>query len=245
MNNQRTIQGEVFSNRASLSRRCVAIKQTLESTGIITDTDESFIFEVLSHHPNWAIKSLCDEPVLSIDKARYGTTCWYLTCEGQEPQSISIGEAIKGVFNKYTSTSDTLYDFKQSARSAVEDQIKTFRASLVEANEMTCAISGVSLSPSEIHIDHQPPRYFDTLLFEYTQANSINPMREGITVHSGGRISFTKQSTREGWSQYHKQEASLRAISKQANLKLQNPINPWDEYLNQLTEKSNGKETIN
>ena len=100
-------------------------------------------------------------------------------------------------------------------RTAIMDQIATFRAT---NTDWTCPITGDHLTRATAHIDHDPP--FVVLVDAFLRECGVElgqvevmPTTDGSTM-----TRFADRDLASAWSDFHRANARLRAVSARANL---------------------------
>ena len=221
------LAGNWYPSKHAITERC---REILHATpdGINVNADDfRFLVEVFAHHPEWAEKAAKGCDAISVARSDfYGTRYFTIMSGGELVSDISFPHAIKHIPGARNAARlpQTLIDFRNAARAAVRDQIDSFRAS---ANPV-CALTGADLSKSvkRMHVDHVPP--FDRLLFDFCCGYQINPTRVSIQEVDTVPV-FRDESMRATWCSYHKTNAGLRILSREANLALPKPKHDWQQ----------------
>jgi hypothetical protein len=101
-------------------------------------------------------------------------------------------------------------------RKAIKPQLEAYRRSkLVMDGRVYCEATGILYRASEIHIDHDP-KSFEQIVDEFLGAMPTGTVFEGcLTKTNAGdewHSRFIDRDVDEAFQQYHRQEATLRAV---------------------------------
>jgi hypothetical protein len=105
-------------------------------------------------------------------------------------------------------------------RWAIRDQVVAFRAAKLNPSGNVCEVTGTPITPADAHVDHEPP--FRVLVADFLAQWSValadvrvmpTADRETVTV-------LADASLRVAWQEYHRANAGLRLVSREANLSL-------------------------
>lgn len=174
---------------------------------VLDSTDTESLKEVVSNHPRANEKIGSGISHFTVEDAGYGTRCFYI--------HHTDGTCIDFSFIKCFKKSPK--DFPTAARRAIEDQIREFRNTLPDT--FTCPINGTPLTPSTAHIDHAPPMTFRQIIKSFIKTYDVDVQNISYD-RSGIGVSFNDPLLSFLFTQFHKEKAILRAISKEANLSL-------------------------
>lgn len=107
-------------------------------------------------------------------------------------------------------------------RAAVFPQILSFKSNFFfNEKTRTCEVTGVPISYSDCHIDHQAPYTFDQIVTTWMQRKGINFEQIRVRTSMDGTPTVIVDTELESeWQAYHEQNANLRAVSIKANLSI-------------------------
>lgn len=99
--------------------------------------------------------------------------------------------------------------FKSACRNAIRPQIKAFRT--------------INNVPSNYHVDHDPES-FDNLLKRFVAIHGKGKVKDNQDMEFG--CFLEDKEYEQKWYDFHQQEANLRAITAEANLKKKRTWHP-------------------
>jgi hypothetical protein len=105
-------------------------------------------------------------------------------------------------------------------RSAVRDQIEAFRVSMLARSDLRCAVSNAPLNAENIHVDHDPPFQDLVLRFLAPRAMPLATVRVKPTTDGSTVTELADDALRVLWTEFHRTNAGLRAVTRQVNLGL-------------------------
>lgn len=155
--------------------------------------------DILKHHPQWSTKTRGGK--LSIVKRQHGSdfTLRVVDEQGHDVDDISWVIAVKGELGLKTDVRDSqLFKVTKAARELVRGQIVSFRQ-----------LTGV---PSHYEVDHANVD-FAQMLRRWLQLEELQFSNVQIKWPPRGVPEFVDQNLALRWQQYHKQEATLQALS--------------------------------
>lgn len=176
---------------------------------VITDAkDEEFLRDLLSFHPDYPDKAGPGVDHFTVDRALHGTVGFHVVRTDGTQEVFSYLACLKHPSHRE--------NVLGTMRLSVSDQIYRFReANCPPGQPITCAITGQTITWDEVHIDHEVPVFVD--------------LAESFVSRHGGfdAIAVDKRDTPQRWHlrdldvewrQYHQQHATLRVVSRAANL---------------------------
>jgi hypothetical protein len=173
--------------------------------------DFEFMMDVLSRHQNYDEKIGCGvDAIRVVRESQWGTRHFeILRIDGS---SIDFG------YDKCLRPETQLTKFKRACRNAVEEQVREFKNRFFEKNrEVKCPITGTYLTYNNAHVDHEYPKTFDQIVYDFIKEKNIDV---NSVVIKGELVKQLKDKRlEEEFAQYHRANANLRVISKSANLR--------------------------
>jgi len=228
------ISNEVFKTKKDITVRCRNIlSNTPDNTNIENDSDLLFLFELFKYHDEWEEKSNGGVCSISTQTTEHGTRCFVLKKKDGSKIDISFPHAIKLIpTNRGRKlTPQGLLDFKNAARTAVQEQINKFKDNELSST-IICPYTGEELHQGNSAVDHINPKSFDKLLFDFCKTYKINPLTVEVSSINGVVAKYADENLEEQWNKYHDTNAELRVISKTGNLQLPKEKAPWEEIIN-------------
>ncbi|MGW4817165.1 DCL family protein [Kitasatospora cineracea] len=177
-------------------------------TAITNAKDEEFLRDLLSLHPDYADVAGPGVAYFTVDRSLHGTAGFHVVRTDGTQDVFSYLACLT-----HPSHRDNVLG---TMRLSVSEQIYAFRdANCPPGQPVTCAITGQTITRDEVHIDHEAPLFVD--------------LAESFVNRHGGfdAVAVEKRDTPQRWhlrdlefewQQYHHQHASLRVVSKAANL---------------------------
>jgi len=105
---------------------------------------------------------------------------------------------------------------RSAMRHAVRDQLVPIREKAIACGA-PCPITGATLTRENCHADHDAPTFIE---IADGFAASVGGYEKIVTVAEDGTFGrrFADAVQGERWSEFHREHANLRAVSKKANL---------------------------
>ena len=185
----------------------------------INSEDFLFILDLLNRHPRQEEKIGVGILSIKIQKDEFGRNKQFLIL--RKDGSSTDFSYLTCLDGKYK---NSLGLFKESARNAVKNQIIEYRNSYFTTNQnkegkILCKETNKRISIKECHVDHHP-RSFDSIIDDFIKLKNIDV---DTVKHAGfkdneQRKSFLDEVMEVLFSEFHKNTAELRVISKVANL---------------------------
>lgn len=216
------INDKTFNTKAELEGFVRAILNKYGLNKAIDTIDLQFISELLKRHPEYdrkigiGIKAI----VVKIDGHWHKTRCFHI----QRTDGTETDFSYKNCIDNDTSR-EPMKMFKQSARSAVSDQIVSHLSNYIsrtkDSNDnVICQKSKTKIKKEQATVDHIPPITFDRIVTDFISMKNIEPSQIDYIGFGDNEYNkeFKEESMRLQFANYHKQVAKLRVISKQENL---------------------------
>lgn len=99
---------------------------------------------------------------------------------------------------KKAKTSQTLKNYKNAARTAIQEQTRRFRDSMLLIGD-PCPVSGQEITRTNCEVDHKAPKTFDKLLFDYTTERDVSLQAIEVGSRDGDVADFTDREFEEDW----------------------------------------------
>lgn len=207
------IGDERFASKASLKRRVQEILR--RGYREVTGADALFLCTLFERHPSAAEK--IGPGIKSIRVRRvppYGTTGLEIERADGSRTDISYQECIT------PTTPD--YWFRASCRSAVVMQITDAKnRAFADSVVIRCPITNEEITRDTCHADHAPPWTFDAIVKAFIGAMDLDVSTVEFVDGDGVTESeFVDQELTISFSEFHRDRAVLRIVSRNANLSL-------------------------
>ncbi|MCE7525103.1 DUF3223 domain-containing protein [Alloalcanivorax xenomutans] len=222
------IAGEKFKTKDDLKTRCREILANTTDGQYVSEQSLPFLIELFQYHDEWSRKKGDGICGISAQMTTHGTRCFVLVRKDRTSIDISFPHAIRCIPGSRQGglLPQPLRDFRSAARSAIESQIQEFRNEHLALTPV-CLITNIELHRGNCHVDHTPPRTFDTILFEFCRKEKINPLNVEIGSLGGTVAVFEDEALKCNWQSYHRENADLRLLSKIGNLQLPKTRVDW------------------
>lgn len=223
------INDEPFSTKADVEARCREILARTVDGEVVQEVDADFLYGLFQHHDEWAEKSGDGVAAISTQTTLHGTRCFVLRAHCGKPVDISFRHASRKMPSSRSATQlpQELRDFRDAARTAIREQVRTFRDQALRA-ATTCPITGEPLTRDNTAIDHLAPLSFDQLAFDFCIAHQVNPLAVVVGSVQGVVATFEDTALSRQWQEFHQRTARLRLISKTGNLRLPKVQIRWE-----------------
>lgn len=220
---------EEYRTKKLLISRCQDILNGTQEGHFISKDDELFLLALFEFHDEWEKKKSVSFLNFTVGKSEHGTLCFFLVHKDGRKIDISFHHAIKKIPSSRSKnlTPQGLLDFKNAARTAILPQIRTFRDSALLRNE-TCPVSKKKLTKENSVVDHEAPKTFDRILFDFCCKQEIDPLEVSVGSKEGTLAVFEDQIIESKWAEFHKSNASLRLLEKITHQKLSQIRIDWE-----------------
>lgn len=216
------IKDQTFQTKAEFKDFVKVILNKYEINKAIGTADLQFISELLKRHPEYdkkvgnGIKAI----VIKMDGNWGKTRCFHIQrIDGTETDFSYIN-----CIDNDTSR-EPMRMFRHSARSAVSDQIISHLSNYISRNKdsndnVICQKSQTKINKEQATVDHIPPITFDRIVTDFLSLKNIEPSQIDYIGFGDNEYNkeFKEESMRIEFSNYHRQVAKLRVISKHENL---------------------------
>jgi hypothetical protein len=174
--------------------------------------DAQFIAQLLLEHPEAKDKILCGVASFQIEQNGPTRGFWLTRTDGTRTDFSYVS-----CLTPVTPERDAL----NGLRSAIKDQVMAFRDSEFGGREaVPCAVTGVPVERSNSHVDHKPTfaELVERFLAERNRtlgSIAVEPTTDGDT-----ETRIADPELVSAWQEFHRKHASLRVVSRKANLSL-------------------------
>ena len=204
-----------FSSKAKAKEYIRFILNKYAEGECISEEDDLFLRELILLHPEAAQKmgSGVESFSTRLDPVWKKTRHFVLIRSDGSSTDFSFLSCLDGA--------DSKKDVVSALRQAVSDQIISFKAEAFSGDILPiCPYLGVSVRFEEAHVDHAAPQTFRNLMKDWLALKGLSLEQVSISDPADNQWAseMTDSVQRNSWSQFHLQRASLRIISKTANL---------------------------
>lgn len=221
--------GLFFGSIKAVAEHAIAIKDKATPGTILEGQDMDFMYDLLRWHPNAAGKIGAGvKHIIVRSNPKYGQNEFYLRRVDGSGTDFSYKEC--------TQPSTPEADFRTALRVAVEPDIIAARNYLFELEPVRyCPFTGERLLRQDGHIDHKPPNTFSQIAKAFVLSRRLNPAKVAIAGRNQDnsfRVQLADAQLEQNWIEYHRKNASLRIVSRNANLHIVG--HDWDLILDYL-----------
>jgi len=209
------IDGMAFDTNAAFKVYVQGILADLPQGVVIEEPQHSFLCQLVRRHSEAADKiGLGIKHFKVLTNTNYGgkNRCFYLFRTDGTHTDFS--------YQKCIATPTPWQEYLDALRSTIMDQLVAEREKAFGAGEeILCPIKKIMVTRSVTYIDHTIPDTFAALVERFNDEEWIHeetPPQTGGGDHSCGRRLVDK-GLEERWKYYHKVNAKLRVISKEAH----------------------------
>lgn len=209
------VNGRRFKTKAAVADAVRAILYAYDPGEMLSPDDLEFMSDLLTHHYDSAEKSGCGIAAMSVESNPIyrGNRGFWITRTDGSRIDFSFLECLKNSGPKDW--------FRSACRRLVLDQILDFKErAFAGCNELTCPLTGQSVTPASCHVDHTPPNTFDALVRRFCFDRGIDWNDPALTADApdGITILLTDEVTAILWKCFHGLRAELRITSRLGNL---------------------------
>lgn len=209
-----TVNGRLFSTQTELQQHTQAILRRYRPPTRLTGDDAAHMADLLERHPSAETKIGCGVRAIWIrSNGKFGSGFYVERIDGTE-EDFSYKQCLR----PFTHASKCKFAF----RRAIDDQVIAMKSHAFYIDGMTlpCPITGQPMTWETAHVDHMPPNTFAALLERYLTAFNIEYDDIELLEAPGGIGKALPAGLAAHWSSWHAEEANLRVISAEANLRL-------------------------
>lgn len=209
------VNGESFETKTALLDAIRTVFRRYLPGETLDQADTDFMFDVLMMHPDAETKAGCGIESFSVQfNPVYRNKEFHLHRKDGTSTDFS--------FKKCVSPPTHRARFLMACRQSIAPGIIAYRKTYFKVTvNPVCILSGDSLTPSNCHVDHEPPHTFRLLAEKFTNKYRVN--MDGVHLSSGGDNNYTvlmPPDLEQLWTDFHWRHAHLRVISAAANLRL-------------------------
>lgn len=212
------VASEMFKTKKAIKDRCKSILNSHKRGEVITGKDQIFLRDLIKGHPGYDVKDggvgIMTFYVDRVNGPNYSLNCFHLRRFDGTTTDFSYIQCVDGARSdkKIVMT---------ACRSAIAKDIQRFRNESVVYGVSTCEITGEVLTTTNSHVDHKDPT-FQQIFNDWISNKNVKELLEKINPQDeDNNVStyFADKSTAEDFRAYHNSLATLRVITKQANLR--------------------------
>ncbi len=195
------------------TERCQEILHRVRPGEKISGSDHDFLLSVFQQHREWDLKRGVGIDYITVNLTTHGNKCFFLHRTDGSVTDISFHKAIKGF--------KPVNDVIKACREAIDPEVKQFRQANVVYYSTRCPITGQVLTPETTHIDHYDST-FSEVFNQWSTSYDVNYLFSQVntTEDLEDRTYFVNDDLAEDFRQFHNNHTHLRAVSKEANLKI-------------------------
>jgi hypothetical protein len=199
--------------------RCQQIIAATADGEIITGEVTEFLAWLVERHPGAAAKIGCGVAAFTVRRTELHTRCFYVLRLDGTTTDFSFKSCI--------SAPAPVTRVRAAMRRSVAAQIIEFKHEAVTIAPLVCAVTGVSLTWTEAHVDHAPP-VFTALADEWAGLRGGYSAIQLVSRVDGQAGRVLSEADAASWAEFHQEHATLRIVSRLANLSLLKRSEPED-----------------
>lgn len=184
-----------------------------EQLEFVKGSDEyNFLFDLFSCHHR-AIEKLKDIDKAIIEMNSYGNKTFTIVDLNGDKKDISYLKCVHGKPTPYNY-------FSRAARNAVVSFVIAYKNKYFgDKYFSTCESTGQEISVDDCHVDHAPPNVFSKILLDFIEKYKID-LNNVEFDRTGESCFFIDKDLAESFYHYHENNAELRVVSKDWNMKM-------------------------
>ena len=226
-----TLGSESFATKKLIEKRCQEIRDYTPDGTTVAAEGFDFLIHLFRYHDEWHEKSYPGVASISTQTTEHGTRGFLLNRTDGSRIDISFPYAIKLIPTTQTASliPQRLQDYKDAARTAVQEQVREFRDSAL-SSAPSCPINKLLLERGNCDVHYPPPDTFESVLLRFTQSSGINPLT--VVVDSCGTVAtFHDKALSTKWATYHRTQAKLQLVSRDGRRSLAKSPVDWSPVL--------------
>lgn len=212
-----TVAGKTFRTKKALREYVRQILYATSAGRLLGPDDFEFMCALLERHQGAKQKMGCGIAAICVRKnpvfGNFGF--WLIRTDGTDTDFS---------FEKCLKHETKLQQFKAACRTAVADTVIQFKRAYFAqfvGGLATCPITGESMTIRTSHVDHAPPMTFDRIVMQFIDDRELDVQAvkvAGVGEDNVVRNRIADDQLRNEFVRYHNSVATLRVISKHANL---------------------------
>lgn len=202
--------------------RCQEILHRVKLGVKLSGIDEEFLIGVFEGHREWDLKRGSGIDYITVNYTTHGNKCFFLHRTDGSVTDIS--------FHKAITQPRPVNDVIKACREAVDEVVSEFRQANVVYYSTKCPITGEVLTPETTHIDHYDST-FSEVFNQWSSTYDFNYLYSQVnaTADLEDRTYFVNDTLAADFREFHNNHTHLRAVSKEANMKILRKKNKGDE----------------
>jgi hypothetical protein len=211
------IGDRIFPSKQAVRDTCKNILKVYGPGSKVSNPEHvEFLAGLLDLHENRDGKVGAGVRSFEVERTTYGNCCFWLTRVDGSRTDWSIERCLRPLRQGERAT--------QAFRNAVISQVVAFKA--LQAFPMVCPFNGETLTADTCHIDHKVP--FAALLVRFAAKEGLELEHVQTRAHLDGEThqELADEKLRERWQLFHRVNARLRIVSREANLSILRRSNP-------------------
>jgi len=188
------------------------VRDRVNSNGVVTPEDDEFLRDLIALHPDADAKVAVGIERFEVRRNLGNTDGFWIIRTDATETDFSFIRCLFGASQEMK--------VRSAMRHAVIDQVQAARdRAFQDSPKLECPVSGDSINAETCHMDHENPSFVGL-------ADRFAASRGGYdsigTVAMDGQIGrrFVDPSLEADWQAYHRANASLRPVSRRANLSI-------------------------
>lgn len=208
------VNGRTFATQLELQQHTQAILRRYRPPAQLAGDEAAHMADLLERHPSADTKIGCGVRAIWIrSNGKFGSGFYLERIDGTM-EDFSYKQCLR----PFTHASKCKFAF----RRAIDDQVIAVKSQAFYADNMVlrCPITDEPMTWETAHVDHIPPRTFAALLERYLAAYNLEYDDIELVEAPRGIGKALPAGLAAHWASWHAQEADLRVISAEANLRL-------------------------
>jgi hypothetical protein len=205
----------LFGTKAEAKKFARDVMARYAEGEIIVGADDAFLRDLIAIHPEAVAKVGCGIAhfTTELDPVWRNSRHFVIVRIDGSRTDVSFHICIDGTNDRR--------DVFSALRFAVSEQVISFQtAAFLSDSLLICPYTGEELTEGNSHVDHAPPNTFFVLATRWMGENNLSvadiPLVDNADNQWVRQMRDTAQAS--SWSEFHRDNASLRIISRPANL---------------------------
>jgi hypothetical protein len=179
----------------------------------VPEPHESFLRDLAAMHPRPDEKFGVGIDHFKVGPDNYNGICFHLFRTDGTHSDFSFKKCLDGEENQRSLVTSAM-------RTAIRDQIVSFRTERFISGEVRCPYNGTVLTTDNCHVDHAAPNTFYVIIDNWLAANGVTVGDVAITPSEDNVMGreMTNSAQIISWAGFHKGQAVLRITSVLGNL---------------------------
>lgn len=203
----------LFKTKKAARDECKRVLNAYPLGATVEGQDAQFLLGVLERHGKAETKIGCGVASFQVDDGGFKSRCFWVTRLDGSRTEFSY----RWCFEK---PPDGLQRARFAFRCEIQEQVMSFKTQAFEGRRLVpCDVTGQMLDWARAHVDHNPAFHILRDRFLHIAQLRLNDIAVQPWRECEHRYLFTKRGLAQNWQWFHLENAGLRILSAEENVK--------------------------